>query len=182
MHKWTAVAAMIILVAMPLAAAEDLWIHVRVNDGGESGQTVRVNLPLQLIEQILPMVNHEPLAGGKIHLGDIPELDKIDLQGILDAVAGAEDGEFVTIDSSQQKVRVAKEGDQVLVHVDEGDTTRVRLTLPMTVVSALASGSGEELDILAALRELGQFRGDLVTVEEDGSHVRIWIDGQAEAE
>ncbi|MDQ7005795.1 MAG: hypothetical protein Q9Q40_01030 [Acidobacteriota bacterium] len=182
MRKWTAIVTMIALAAIPLAAAEDLWIHVRVDEGGERGETAEFNIPFPWIEQILPLVDHEFLEEGRLRLDPIPELGKIDLRGLLDVLTRTPDGEFVTLDDTEQKVRVAKENERLLVHVDEGDTNRIRLTLPMAVFGALASGEGEELDLLAALRELGRYRGDLVTVEEDGSHVRIWIDAKARTE
>ncbi|HEX8879627.1 MAG TPA: hypothetical protein VF749_06330, partial [Candidatus Acidoferrum sp.] len=42
------------------------WLHVRVISTDGKGETVRVNLPLQLAEKVLPAVNHDRLHNGKV--------------------------------------------------------------------------------------------------------------------
>lgn len=177
-------AALILLLTSPLALAEDLWLHVRVQDGGESGETVRVNVPYSLLETVLPMIQDEHLQGGKIRL-DQAELDQVDVKALLQAITESPDGEYVTVDGGDENVRVVKQGAFLLVHVVDGEQTKVEVRLPMSVAQALVDTQAAEegeLDLLAAIRELGKFRGDLVTVHDEDSFVRIWIDNDSQAE
>jgi hypothetical protein len=54
----------------------------------------------------------------------------------------------------------------------------VRVEIPVSLVDALLSGEGEEANIEAAIVELKKRRGDIVRVQDDDSHVRVWIDEQ----
>lgn len=172
---------LILMLALPIAAAattDNLWLHVHVDDGEDQGERVRVNLPMSVIEQVIPMIQNEHLKGGKIA---IPKLDgtQVDLQQMWQAVRSAPDGEFVTIEDASESVRVAKSAGMMVVHVDgspESGGAKVRVTVPLPVVDALMRAGERELDVMAAISELESFQGDLVTVEENGSRVRIWID------
>src|ERR1700758_169570 len=44
------------------------WLHVRVICTDGKGDTVRVNVPLELAEKVLPAVNHERLHNGKVKI------------------------------------------------------------------------------------------------------------------
>jgi len=52
--------------------------------------------------------------------------------------------------------------------------------VPLTVVDALLSAGNNELDLVAGLRALGS-QGDteLVTVKDEKSTVRIWLDSRS---
>ena len=54
----------------------------------------------------------------------------------------------------------------------------VRIEVPVSLVDALLSGEGEEANVEAAIGELKKRRGDIVRVQDDDSHVRVWIDEQ----
>ena len=172
------VSSLMLLVPVTFASAEDLWLHVHVDEGAGKGERVRVNLPLSVIEQVVPLIQNEHLKGGKVAL---PHLDsaQIDLQAMWKAVRDAADGEFVSVESERETVRVAKSDGMMLVHVDgapETDAAKVRVKIPLAVVDALTRAGEKELDLMAAISELKSFKGDLVTVEENGSRVRVWID------
>ena len=130
-----------------------------------------------------PLIEEEQFSHGRIIL-DGEEFDRADIVAMLEAVADAEDGEYVTIDDQEDHVRISKEGESVLVHVEERDRrtdeieTRVDVTIPVAVLDALASGDEDELDVMAALEVLAEqpMKGDLVTVNDDESTVRIWVD------
>ena len=160
------------------AAAQDPWIHVSVDGHGPDAETVRVNVPLRLVTSVLPMVEDEALRNGRLHL-DHHDMDGIDLPGLLRELRNAPEAEFVTVRNADESVRVAKEGDRFVIRVEEhGERPEnVRVTVPLQVLDALLEGSdGEELDLIAALKALGEFDGDLVTVEGSDQTVRIWID------
>jgi hypothetical protein len=174
------------------ALAADRWVHVKVEDGGAQGETVRINLPLSLAEKVLPAIHTDKLCAGKVKVskGDIHDLD---LRAVMEALRTAPDNEFITVESRHDNVRVAKAGGNLLIKVQENKETAgtkaktetktraetVNVTIPIAVVEALLSGAQDELDILAAVRALGAV-GDtvLVSVDDQHSKVRIWVDSR----
>ncbi len=166
------------------ATAADLWLHVRVEeDGGES--TVRVNLPMSMIEKAMPLIGrHAGHHEGTIVLDDLDvELD--DLRLVWNELMAGPDMVYVRVDDHDEKVRVAKEDGFLLVDVEErragGDTVRARVPLGLVEV-VLASPDGE-VDIQLVFDHLRQMGGgDLVTVRGDDEFVRVWVDDVAEAE
>src|SRR5262249_55431386 len=87
------------------------------------------------------------------------------------------DTEFATVEDEDQKVRVARAGDLVLVHVEKpSGREAVRVEVPVDVVDALLSGEGNDLNVRAAFAKLQGRRGDIVSVHDDDATVRIWID------
>ncbi len=178
------------------ALAAERWVHVKVNETGEDGERVRVNFPLSLAEKILPTINAHKLHNGKVTV-DEHDFKEVDLRALLDAVRTAQDNEYVTVESKHENVRVAKSGGFMLIKVREtphpskkekesGATPKVHtvdVKIPFTVVNALLSGEKDELDLVAGLRALGQYDNlELVTVNDEDSSVRIWIDTQNTAE
>lgn len=161
-----------------VAAPGDRWLHIRVVESGPEGETVRVNFPLPMIEKIIPLVETRGLKAGRLRLDD-GEMDAARLRAIWSAVREAPDGEFVTVESRREDVRVARVDGYIVIKVDEhcdgGDQVDIRV--PLTVVDALLSGDGEEIDLSAALRALSDHGdGELVTVNDEESQVRIWVD------
>lgn len=159
------------------SGSEGRWLHVKVDDTNGDGETVRVNLPLGLVENVLPFIQFDELRNGKLHLDDWMPTE-IDIRGVLEAIRDTEDAEFVTVESAGETVRVAKSKGFLLVHVedDDGEET-VDIKLPLKVVDALLSAGQNELDIAAAIQILGESAdGDLVTVRDRSSTIRVWID------
>ncbi len=181
----TAAAALLAFSPAP-AATTGLWLHVAVDEQGEGGDVVRVNLPIELVTKILPLVHHENLSGGKIKIDTGDEhMKAADLRAVLDAVRTSRDGEYVTVDGPREKVRVAKRGGFLLVQAAESGEKphTVEMKVPLAVVDALLAGTqDDELNVSAAIEALArQGTGDIVTVHDDGSHVRIWIDAEESA-
>ena len=67
------------------ASSHDRWLHVRVTNPGKNEETVRVNLPLELAEKVLPTINKNRLHSGKVSFDDI-DCHGVDLHALLDAV------------------------------------------------------------------------------------------------
>jgi len=90
------------------------------------------------------------------------------------------DAEFVTVDHEGETVKIYRKGDRVFANVEaEGGTEKVRLEVPVAVVDALLSGSGDKLDIDAALTQLQKMdAGEILRVDDEEDQVRIWIDYQ----
>jgi hypothetical protein len=168
------------------AAGAERYLHVRVEDA-QQGESVNVNVPLSMAEKILPAINNGDLHGGRITIHGA-EMDGVDLRTLLDAVRTAPDNEFVTVKERHhdEEVRVAKSNGNIMVHVKhhEGKEEKVDVTVPMKVIDALlATAKENELDVAAALRALSD-AGDilLVTVEDEGQKVRVWVDSHSAAE
>ncbi len=169
------------------SSKSDQWIHVRVESKDDKGETVRVNVPIEMAAKVLPAINHENLQGGKVRI-DHAHLNDVDLRAILDAVRSSKDGEYVTVQSNEEHVRVAKNAGYLYIHVtdnkslkhsDSGKETKVEIKVPMKVVDALFSAGKDELDVVAALRALSS-NGDteLVSVKDDQETVHVWIDSK----
>lgn len=176
----------VLTVSTWMAATPDKWLHIKVDNTGDKTDRVRVNVPLDLIEKILPAINKDHLQAGHIRLGEA-KLNDIDLRTVLEAVKTSKDNEFVTVDSDKEKVRVAKQNGYLLIKVTETRQTkkenRVDISIPFSVVDALLSTGKNELDLVGAVRALAA-HGDtvLVTVSDGTSNVRIWVDSQSAAQ
>lgn len=210
-HCFRGCAALGIIVALgattllPLCALaqttskSDQWIHVRV-ESKDDGETVRVNVPVEMAVKVLPAIKHEPLHDGKVRI-DCGHMDDVDLRTMLDAVRSSKDGEYVTVQGHEDDVRIAKNAGYLYIHVTEKNHARkgtnnsegkepqakpvstkgskVEVKIPMKVVDALLSAGKDELDIVAALHALSSY-GDteLVSVKDDENTVRVWIDSK----
>ena len=167
-----------VLVSLSSAATADKWLHVRVEEHGSRGEKVSVNVPLELVARMLPLISIDELQHGKLNLDD--DLEGIDLRALAAALRDAPDADFVTVESENESVRVAKEGEFLVVRVQEQgrhSDEKVRVRMPLAVVDALFGGAPHELDLVAALEALGEYSdGALVDVESDDGTVRVWID------
>jgi hypothetical protein len=162
-------------------SSHDRWLHVRVSNPGSKEETVRVNVPLELAEKVLPTINRDRLHSGKVRFDDI-DCHGVDLRALLDAVRTSKDGEFVTVQNKDSDVRVAKQNGTLFVHVidkNRAKRTQVEVKVPMRVVDALFSAGKDELDLVAALHALSS-QGDteLVSVKDDENTVRVWLDSK----
>ena len=74
-------------------------------------------------------------------------------------------------------MRIARSADTILVSIlDQQFSEELRIEVPLSVVDALLSGEGDELNIRAALEELSMLDGAVVQVVEPDSNIRVWID------
>jgi hypothetical protein len=163
------------------ASKGDRWLHVRVISSDAKGETVRVNVPLELAEKLLPAVNHDRLHDGKVKI-DSAHMEDVDLRAIMEAVRSSKDGEYVTVQGTDNDVRVAKESNHLIIHVvDKGNSKKcqVEVRVPMKVVDALFSAGKDELDLVAALHALSA-QGDmeLVSVKDNENTVKVWLDSK----
>jgi hypothetical protein len=189
-------AAVMVLCMAGVAMAgtpPERWLHVSVIDK-DSGETVRVNVPISMAEKVLGTIHQGNLRDGKIRI-DGKFDDDVDLRALLEAVRTAPDNEFVSVQGPHEDVSVAKVGGNLVIHVRENgkkgdkkdgekkDDSRVEVTVPMKLVDALVANGSKDLDVAAALRVLGEM-GDmtLVTVQEAEQSVRIWVDSKNKAE
>ncbi len=182
------------------ATDTDQWIHIRVTSRDAKGEVVRINVPIEMAEKVLPAINKDRLHDGKVRI-ESGQVKDVDLHAILDAVRTAKDGEYVTVQSNENNVRVSKSNGMLYIIVTDKDhakkamakegvakgekasapvvETKVEIKVPMKVVDALFSAGKDELDLVAALRALSA-HGDteLVTVKDAENDVHIWIDSK----
>ena len=172
------------------ATDTDQWIHIRVTSKDAKGEVVRINVPIEMAEKVLPAINKDRLHDGKVHI-DSAQMEDVDLRTILDAVRTAKDGEYVTVQSNENNVRVSKSNGMLYIYVTDKEhakktakaniraESKVEIKVPMKVVDALFSAGKDELDLVAALRALSA-HGDteLVTVKDAENDIHIWIDSK----
>ena len=171
-----------------LAMPADRWIHIRVIESGPDGDHVRINIPLSLAEAVLPTIKSDKFCDGKVKV-EGHSFDRVDLRALLDAVSKARDNQYVTVESRDANVEVAKSGEFLLIKVHDNckggvkaagthkATNTVDIKVPFKVAQALLSGSNDELNVLAAVRALDEYGNlELVTVKDDENNVRIWVD------
>ncbi|HTR24597.1 MAG TPA: hypothetical protein VMI10_11485 [Terriglobales bacterium] len=168
--------------ATPAASStHDRWLHVRVQSAQPKNENVRVNVPLELAEKVLAAIKDDHLYHGKIKI-DVSNSKDIDIRALFDAIRTTKDGEFVTVQSNDEDVRVAKQNGYFLVHVhdkDHGKREQVEIRIPMKVAEAMLSAANNELDLAAAIRALSaQGDTELVSVKSDEETVRIWLDSK----
>ena len=163
------------------SVSKDRWLHVRVISSDAKGETVRVNVPLELAEKVLPAINKNRLHAGKVKIDDA-HVNDVDLHALVDAIRTSKDGEFVTVQSNDCDVRVAKQSNYLIVHVLDKQNSKkseVEVKVPMKVIEALLSAGKDELDLVAALHALSaQSDTELVSVKDHENTVRVWLDSK----
>ena len=139
-------------IASGSAGKSEQWIHVRVESKEDHGETVRVNVPIEMAAKVLPAIHDKNLHDGKVRI-DCDKMNKdVDLRALLEAVESSRDGEYVTVQSNENNVRVAKSSGYLYVHVTDKDGKKAGQGGPTTVVgvtreptrtydSALGSGA-----------------------------------------
>ena len=163
------------------SVSKDRWLHVRVISSDAKGETVRVNVPLELAEKVLPTINKDRLHAGKVKIDDA-HVNDVDLRALVEAIRTTKDGEFVTVQSNDCDVRVAKQSNHLIVHVRDKENSKkseVEVKVPMKVIDALFSAGKDELDLVAALHALAtQGDTELVSVKDHENTVRVWLDSK----
>ena len=168
------------VVALPFTAAagENLWLHVKVDEG--HGAKVSVNLPLSLVEKGIPL-----LPTGELHdlhiVTDDMDFEIEELRALWQEVMSGPDMTYVTVEDGSEQVKVWKESQFFHVQVRDSDAEEnVDVKLPLAVVDALLSE--EEVNLQAAVRALvEQGHGEFVTIRDRNDTVRVWIDDSSES-
>jgi hypothetical protein len=163
------------------SVSKDRWLHVRVISTDAKGETVRVNVPLELAEKVLPAIHQERIHDGKVKI-DNAHVNDVDLRALVEAIRTTKDGEFVTVQSNDCDVRVAKQSNYLIIHVLDKQNSKkseVEVKVPMKVIDALFSAGKDELDLVAALHALSaQGDTELVSVKDHENTVRVWLDSK----
>lgn len=177
-------AAVVAFAAALPASASDLWIHVEVQETSGENANIKVNLPVSLIESFLPMIeDNSDIQDGRIVIDD-SELSVDDLRRMLDSFTASPDATFAEVETDDERIVFFKDGAYLRVETDaSAEGTEIRARFPITVLEALVSGTGNELNVVAALQALADHGpGELVTVRDHDATVRVWIDDLPEAD
>jgi hypothetical protein len=177
-----AIAFLLFFVATGLLAQER-WFHVRVIEGGADPTHVAVNVPLSLVEAALKLVPDHVHKEIDLELNDA-DFDLEDLRQFWQEARKQKDATFVTVESPDETVKIAKEGELLVARTTERTAkgTQVDVRFPFAVLDALFQGTDEhELDLVAAARALAQYGdGNIVTVDDGETNVRVWVDDENE--
>jgi hypothetical protein len=200
-------ATLALLPAAVSAQTGTAWLHVRVEEARKA-EKVSVNLPMSVVEVALKAAPEMIEEHGKVNFGEHHGMKLADFRRMWKQLAAVGDAEFVTVESEDENVRVARKGDVVQIFVDDKQKPpaekpeakaakpdaeksepakpahhghrggNVRVEVPVSLVDALLSGEGDEVNIQAAVAELQKRRGDIVRVTDADSTVHVWIDEQ----
>lgn len=167
--------AALFLIGVPTLAA-DRWFHVRVDEA--QGAQIAVNLPLNLIEMAVDMIPEDLSDELDVELNE-QGFSVDQLRALWNEVRAGGDATYVTVRDGDDTVEVRKEGNYLVARTAEGSSgdTSVDVRFPMEVVDALFSGPSDRLDFGAAIRALADYSdGDMVTVRDGETLVRVWVD------
>lgn len=177
-----ALLALLIGAAVPASASGDRWLHVKVDE--EQGAKVNVNLPLSLIETAFKMIPEDVTADidrdVRVELNDAG-FNVEDLRTLWLELRDGGDATFLTVEDEDVNIAVRKVGDYFVAESFGDSETMIDVRFPAKVVDALFSAGPERLDFAAAVRALADHSsGDMVTVRDGATSVRIWIDDSNE--
>lgn len=165
------------------AGTDDLWIHIRVLDAKDG--RVSINLPISVVERMGNVMPSGSKGDSKLRFDD-EDITVSELREIWTELRKRPDATFIDVEETDSKVRVGKVAGDLVVRAHEragGRNEQVEMKIPGTVVDALLSSPGEQLNVGAALKALARAgEGEIVTVTGDGETVRIWIDGNADSQ
>jgi predicted component of type VI protein secretion system len=158
-------------------SSKNPWIHIEVLEAGQKEATVKVNLPLKLARTALEMAPDDVMDEGHIRI-ERTDLTVSDLRKLWKDVREAGDAEFVTVQKKDSTVNISRKGSKLFINVDERDSKeQVRVEVPVSLVDALLTGSGDTLNVDAAVAELEKMGpGEVVHVVDGHDSVRIWIE------
>ena len=166
------------LIAEQSTGLEDgssLWLHVRVEEAG-TGEKVNVNIPLSVVDTMLPLMEKQHLSKGKAELHK-NGLTVKDLREVWKTLRAQGDTVIVGVESSDADFRVFIENDDLIIESEENSKKQIHVNIPAQLVDGLLSGEGDELNLAAALRILqGLGSRDFVSVRDEKATVQVWID------
>ena len=129
-----AVGVAAITAAMYVAVRNAGFGSVAVYDRHE-GVSVTVPVPALPVHIAASVLGSVPVRVHWNH-GDVPEIGE-SFVALLDEVAAGPDATLVEITEHGDRVRVAKNGDQIVISVDDGHD-RVRVTVPIRTARKVA--------------------------------------------
>jgi hypothetical protein len=172
MLKAAAITMAVPVALVALVASTASFAVVDVRESGPDGMHIIVPVPLALAQAA---VGFAPADETRLEIPELGEYAPI-ARRILAELRNAPDGELVRVEERAETVVITKIGDEIKIKVDNiGEHVSVNVPLE-SVLGILEDAEDGELyagDVIASLRGLS--RTDLVEVENDGEHVKVWI-------
>jgi hypothetical protein len=172
MLKAAAITMAVPVALVALVASTASFAVVDVRGSGPDGTHVVVPVPLALAQVAVSFV---PADKTQLRIKELGEYAPI-ARKILAELADAPDGELVRVEERDERVVIAKVGDEIKLNVDN-EREHVAVNVPLdTVLAILEDAEDGELyagDVIASLRGLS--RTDLVEVRNGDEHVKVWI-------
>ena len=164
-----------LVAALLVAPLLMTWVVVDVKTAPPEDVHIKLPVPLALIRTAVAFVPADEIRAEKLP----PELKahKGEILAALRALEAAPDGTtFVTVNSPDARVRVAKKGASLAVDVDADDAV-VHCAVPLAgTLKALESWDWEHFEPRMALDVLARAeKGTLVKVDAEDAKVRIDI-------
>lgn len=178
--KTTILFLAVMLAGAIVQAQSKEWLHIKVDDPRKE-ETVRVNIPIALMETLLPMVQENAIRNGKIRIHD-KSVSKDELKKLWSSIKQEGDTEYLTIEKPGETVTVSMQGKFFVVQTEQDSEKSVNIKIPAAVMDAMLSGDGDEIDLMAAakaLRESGV--KEIISVKDNDATVRVWIDSNKQA-
>ena len=175
-RKNISIVLLILFLGSSLTWAQSTTLHIRVQEG--EAEKVSLNLPVSVISAVLPLVEDKVghLMGEHIEMGG-QEFGIADLREIWTALKDDGSYELANIQTGEENIRILLDENSLLIDTDEASKEQVHVRIPVPVMDALLSGTGDELDLAGALETLASTgESDLVEVRAGDAHVRVWID------
>ena len=156
------------------------WLHVQVEGEDDDTRPLAFNAPPRAVGALVAMAPDEIISpDGRLTVAEKHGVSLSDIRAMWQEIMAAGDSEFATFQRADRTFTAARVGDRVQARVGDGGEN-MRLDLSVVVVGALLSGDGETLNLVAAIDQLDEFRGDIVRVTEDTRQIRVWVDESAE--
>src|SRR5688500_8060761 len=105
-------ATLLVLLAGVSTAASKLWVHVHVEDAAKE-ETVKIKLPISVIETMLPIIEQKKLRDGHIKVHD-SEFRVEDLRKVWNDIRDEGDMEFVSVQGKDKNIRMYIQGNYLL--------------------------------------------------------------------
>lgn len=160
------------LLGLATATAMTDWMVVDVRTGGEDSMRIVVPFPLVAADIALGFVPEEALEDAEIPAEVGAQREAV--LGAVRALADVPDAVLVRVSEPGAEVLVAKDGDTLVITVDEADT-HVRCAIPIRAVrDALEDWDWRRVDprmLLDVVHAAGP--GTLVQVEDGDTRVAI---------
>ncbi len=141
------------------------------------GRHVHISVPYFFIGNALRVA-----ALGRLHRElDVhwnEDIDSEDLKKLWEDLKAAKDGQEVVRKHGSDTQTFKREGETLLLECvgDDGKGEHVKVRIPVRLMEA-AVQAGRDFDVDAVISELKKAHvGDLVEVDSDDAHVKVWIE------
>lgn len=162
------------LLAIP-AAAQPLWIHLRISDDDGRGQ-VRINLPASAADRATAALPAFRSHHCRIEV-DGSRFARKDLAALWPPLAAAAEGETVEVASAEGTTLTARKmAGRALVEARDGFEGPVTIDMPLAMLEVLARSGSDVIPLRELLGIVLAEGSNPLTVVSGDAAVRMWVD------